>query len=479
LSLPLADAAPVSDLLDVFSTYGGNVIFSGLTEGIGGQPPILGMIGWIFTSFGALLVLWGFILRTRGAGGEGKMAEIARTWIVIGFMLGGPLLMRAAMEAADGVYESTIGGPRNLTTACVKAAYAMPELTSLFDALKREALAQGSAQPAPAPQQGAALVNDANDGSVLGYLDAFMIALGDTESGLVSGAMQTWSGMVHLAALASGYGSAMLKCLLIVLTMGPLYLLLLASAAIVWFMGQLRFFLAVSGTMMLPLFIGMFSLPAGHPNRQAAQGYVMNMVSLALWPVAWSIGHTGTIALYNALISLIAGTSRVPAIVDVLQWSSITASAPSEAQVRAAEVALGNWFMGNLTGLLSILVGGLGFVLWVLVVSILGPVFLHKLLTAGALFMSQAAASTGRQGLVAGKLAMDFARGDRAGGALGMLSAGPRGGELLTRTLPGSTGIHADLAGREPVDGGAGPGATMGDAARRVDDSDGKAAPGV
>ena len=77
-------------------------------------------------------------------------------------------------------------------------------------------------------------------------------------------------------------------------------------------MEQLRYFLAVSGTMMLPLFTGMFSLPAGHPNRQAAQGYVMHMVSIALWPVAWAIGHTGTIALYNALISLIAGTSRVP-----------------------------------------------------------------------------------------------------------------------------------------------------------------------
>ena len=55
----LADSVPVSDLLDVFSTYDGNVIFSGLTVGTGGQPSVLGMIGWIFTAFGALFVLWG------------------------------------------------------------------------------------------------------------------------------------------------------------------------------------------------------------------------------------------------------------------------------------------------------------------------------------------------------------------------------------------------------------------------------------
>ena len=74
LSLFFADAAPVTDLLDVFSTYGGNVLFGGLTEGTGGQPSILGMIGWIFTSFGALLRPVGFRpSHPRGErGGKGR-----------------------------------------------------------------------------------------------------------------------------------------------------------------------------------------------------------------------------------------------------------------------------------------------------------------------------------------------------------------------------------------------------------------------
>jgi hypothetical protein len=477
LSPVLADAAPVSDLLDVFSTYDGNVLFSGLTEGIASRPSILGTIGWIFTSFGALFVLWGFVLRTRAAGGEGKAGEIAHTWIVIAFIIGGPFLMRAGMQAADGVYESTIGGPRNLTTACIKAAYAMPELTSLFDALRRDALSQGPPQPSASSQQRSALINAANDGSVLGYLEAFGIAVWDTGSDYLAGAGQTWNQVVRLAAMATGFGSAMLKCLLIVLTIAPLYLLLLAAAAIVWFMGQLRFFLAVSGTMMLPLFTGMFSLPQGHPNRQAAHAYVMNMVSLALWPVAWAIGHTGTIALYNALVSLIAGTSRVPAMAEVLQWSSITSSAPSEVQVRAAETALGNWFMGNLAGLLSILVGGLGFVLWVALVSILGPVFLHKLLSTGALFMSQAAASTGQQTVAAGKMAIDLARGGGLGGGLGLLSAGGSGSEHLIRAPAGESSLIADHAWPRAASGMPGASASMENAARRVD-SDGKPPPG-
>jgi hypothetical protein len=403
-----ADMPPVSDLLDVFNSYDGSVLFRGLTEGVGGQPPVLGRIGWIFTGFGALFVLWGFVLRTRSSGGEGKMGEIAKTWVVIAFMVGGPFLMSAAMQAADGIYASSVGGPRDLTTACVKAAYAMPELTALFDVLRKEALAPGASTQA-GQQQRAALIDSANDGTVLGYLEAFGVAVWDTASGYASSAGQTWNGMVRVAAMATGFGSAMLKCLLIALTILPLYLLLLAAAAIVWFMEQLRYFLAVTGTMMLPLFTGMFSLPEGHHNRQAAQGYVMHMVSLALWPVSWAIGHTGTIALYNALVSLIAGTSRVPEMAEVLQWSSITAAAPTGAQVGAMETALGNWFMGNLTALLSVLVGGLGFVLWVAVVSILGPVFLHKLLATGALFMAQAAGSVGRQAAGAGRLAVSFA----------------------------------------------------------------------
>jgi hypothetical protein len=465
-----ADAAPAADLLDVFNSYDGGVIFRGLAQGAGGQPAVLGAIGWIFTGFGALFVLWGFVLRTRNSAGEGKMGEIAKTWIVIALMVAGPFLMRTAMECADAVYDSSPGGPRNLAAACVKAAYAMPELNALFDVLRREALAQGGALPDPASQKRAALIQSANDGSVLGYLEAFGVAVWDTASSDASGAAQTWSGMVRMAAMATGFGSAMLKCLVIAATVIPLYLLLLSSSAIVWFMVQLRYFFAVSGTMMLPMFTGMFSLPGGHPNRQAAQSYVMNMVSLALWPVAWAIGHTGTIALYNALVSLIAGTSRVPDMVGILQWDSITAAGPTEAQLQVMESALGNWFMGNTAALLSILVGGIGFALWVGAVSVLGPVFLHKLLATGALFVTQAAGTVGRQGAVAGRLALSAAQAGGAGGALSLLSPGPGAGERLS----GARAAEATpLGGAGHPERGAGVSdrsASMADAARRIDE---------
>jgi hypothetical protein len=471
----LAAAAPVSDLLDVFNSYDGSVVFRGLTEGVGGQPAILGTLGWIFTGFGALFVLWGFVLRTQRSAGENKMGEIAKTWIVIAVMIGGPFLMRTAMQGADSVYASSAGGAQNLTTACVKAAYAMPELNQLFDVLRKGALAQGQAPQGQATQQHQALVNSANDGSIMGYLEAFGISVWDTAAGYASGAAQTWNGMVRMIAMAAGMGSAMLKCLLIALTIVPLYLLFLAAAAIVWFMEQLRYFLAVSGTMMLPLFTGMFSLPEGHFNRQAAQSYVMHMLSLALWPVAWAIGHTGTISLYNALVSLIAGTSRVPDIVGVLQWSAITGGGPSEAQVQATEAALGNWFMGNLTGLLSILVGGLGFVIWVLIVSILGPAFLHKLLATGALFMSQAAGTSGRQAAVAGRLALNVAQAAGAGGVPGLFAAGPGAGERLAGARPAAAipfagGFGAGMQAAGPA------AASMQSAALSVDDSGGKKA---
>jgi hypothetical protein len=466
----LADAAPISDLLDVFNTYDGGTIFQGLTQSVAGQPPVLGSLGWIFTGFGALFVLWGFVLRTQRSAGEDKMGEIVRTWVVMGFMVGGPFLMRASMEAADSLYNSSAGGPRNLTTACVKAAYAMPELSRLFDVLGKNAVAASPQQNQQAAGR-AALINNANDGSVLGYLEAYGVAIWDTASDYASDATRTWNGMVRLAAMATGFGSAMLKCLLIAVTLVPLYLLFLLAAAIVWFMDQLRFFLAVSGTMMLPLFVGMYSLPDGHFSRQAAQSYVMNMISLALWPVSWAIGHTGTIALYNALISLIAGTSRVPDMVNLMQWSSITGAGFNEAQVRATEAALGNWFMGNLAALLSILVGGLGFVLWVVIVSILGPVFLHKLLSGGALFMAQAASTTGKQSAAAGRLAFNAVREAGFGGG-GVFSQAPAPGERLAAARSAEAFPIGAFA--TPVAAGAGVAASMQYAASTVDVSDGK-----
>jgi hypothetical protein len=472
---PLADA-PATDLLDVFNAYDGGVLFRGLTEGTGGGPSALGRVGWIFTGFGALFALWGFVLRAQGPGGDGKLGEIAKTWIVIAFMLGGPLLMRAAMEGADGIYRTSAGGPRNLTSACVKAAYAMPELTLLFDVLRKDALAHGASPQAGAAKPGGDLIDSANDGSVLGYIEAFGIAVWDTASDYASRAAQTWSGMVRLAALATGFGSAMLKCLLIAATIVPLYFLLLAAAAIVWFMEQLRYFFAVSGTMMLPLFTGMFSLPSGHPNRQAAQNYVMNMVSIALWPVAWAIGHTGTIALYNALVSLIAGTSRVPEMLEILKWDSITSASPTQAQLGAAEAALGNWFMGNLAALLSILVGGLGFVLWVVLVSVLGPVFLHRMLATGALFMTQAAGAAGRQAAAAGRLAAHAVHSAAMGVGPGLLAQGPGPGERLSGARPGDAAPFDALSVPDPGPPASGARASMAAAARALEDSDGKGA---
>jgi hypothetical protein len=412
MTIPLADAAPVSDLLDVFNTYNGATVFQGLAEGIGGKPAVLGAIGWIFTGFGALFVLWGFVLRTQRSGGEGKMEEVAKTWIVIGFMVGGPLLMRASMEGADSLYASSFGSPANLTTACVKAAYAMPELNRLLDVLASDTAGQPQA-----PAGHTASTSNSNDG-VLGYIEAKAAALRATASEAAS----TWNSVVRLAAMATRFGSAGFKFILIALTLLPLYLLLLAAAGVVWFMQQLRFFLAVSGAMMLPLFVGMFSLPSGHFGRQAAQGYVMNMVSLALWPVAWAIGHSGTVVLYNALIALIAGTSRVPDLIAILQWNNITTSGVTAAQMETAQAALGNWFMGNIAAVLSLLVGGIGFVLWVFIVSIMGPVILHKVLTSGALFMAEAAGTTARQGAVAGRMALDKAETAAARGKLGLLS---------------------------------------------------------
>jgi hypothetical protein len=471
------DAAPAADLLDVFGSYDAGALFRGLAQGVGGQPAILGRIGWIFTGLGAFFALWGFVLRSRRSAGEAKMEEVARTWVVLALMLAGPFLMRVAMQGADQVYESSVGGPGRLTAACVKAAYAMPELTVLFDVLRRNATQPNGPQQGQAAQGQQALLSSADDGSVLGYLEAFGAALWDAGADYAAGAGQAWNGMVRTAAMATGFGSAMLKCLMILVTIGPLYLLLLASAAVVWFMGQLRYFLAVCGAMMLPLFVGMLSLPEGHPNRQAAQAYVMHMLSLALWPVAWAIGHTATASLYDALISLIAGTSRVPDMVAALQWDSVAAQGPSVAQVQTAETALGNWFMGNVTALLSILVGGLGFAAWVASVTILGPVFLHKLLTTGALFVTQAAASSARHALMAGRFAVGSAQAHGLGSAL-LGGADPGAGERLAAAAPGEVASLVGGGASGAATRGTGS-ASMAGAARRVDLSDGKEHRGV
>ena len=75
----IASVSAVSDLLDVFSSYDGGVIFSGLS----GDAGLFGQIGWIFTAFGAFFTLWGFVLRSRNAGAEDKVgaANVLRRFV--------------------------------------------------------------------------------------------------------------------------------------------------------------------------------------------------------------------------------------------------------------------------------------------------------------------------------------------------------------------------------------------------------------
>jgi hypothetical protein len=156
--------------------------------------------------------------------------------------------------------------------------------------------------------------------------------------------------------------------------------------------------------------------------------------------------------------------------VGILQWSSVTSGAPTEAQLQTVETALGNWFMGNTAALLSILVGGAGFALWVAAVTVLGPVFLHRLLVTGALFVTQAAGATGRHAAAAGRLALAAAQEAGARGVLGFASQGPAAGERLSGTR-GAEAAPTWEAGN--LDRGRGLGAapaSMARAAQRVDE---------
>jgi hypothetical protein len=417
---------PVADLLDVFNSYDGSVLFRGLTEGVGGQPSVLGRIGWIFTGFGALFALWGFVLRTQRSNGEGKMGEVAKTWIVIAFMVGGPFIMRAAMQAADGVY--AVGrrpaqphrGVRQggLRHAGADGALRRPE---------EGARSPGRAEPqARQPAQRRALINSANDGSVLGYLEAFGVAVWDTATDYASGAGQTWNGMVRIAALATGFGSAMLKCLLIALTILPLYLLLLCGR---------RDRVVHGAAALLSRGDGDDDAPALHRDVLAARGppqppggaELRHAHGLAR-ALARRLGdrpHRDDRPLQCA-VSLIAGTSRVPEMVGVLQWSSITAGAPVGGAAPGDGGGARKLVHGQPDG--PSLDPGRRPRLRPLGRGRVGPRarFLHKLLATGALFMTQAAGRRGPPGGRRGQAGAQRGADPGIGRGAGLLGQGRR-----------------------------------------------------
>lgn len=421
-------AAP-TEVLQGFADYNPTILFRGLLDGVDGSPPLLQGINLLFLAFGGVLVLWGHAMRAKGKRGQELLDEQIRTVVVFAMMfMCGSVLSKVA-QGMDAIQrESGLGNSTQIASRMVQRAYAMPELTRAFDAVyaadaQQAARQRGGGNDAAVNQK----ISDDLDGTMWGTTKAFFRALVHEGAELAKKAGDVASTILialeKLMVYLQAFAGAMIKILIIIATISLVHIFLLCGGAIMWVMENLRYFFLAVGAAFLPLFIGGFALPESNPFRRTSYEYVMNMLGYAMWPLAWTIGHSVTVELYNAWVALMAGTSRVGVGLEAaLKWQS--ASSFSEQQ-QVMQQAMADWLGGSILQLLALPLGALGLFMWIIAVTIYGPTLLHKMLTTGAAIASELTKQTASQSAQVAGSALQVGSTIASGGtAIGLQAAG-------------------------------------------------------
>lgn len=437
------NSAPLQALQDLQPP----VLFAGL-------PAILGHFMWIFWTFGFLLIVGGHIFRLKEASND--MQGAVNTWyktiLILVCMILSPQFLQWGVEGVQDIQTSSgVGSPVAVTRKAIRLAFTFPELESVFSTFARNQQSPPTAGPDP--------VRDAvNQGGIWGYTKAFFIAMGQEASDVATNSKRAFNAMIDGPALIAALITAGIKAIAIVLAGGLLYLFMIGAGIIVWFIDTLRYFLLVTGALLLPTFI------AGYNTKwfsSQAHNYVTWMLSVVFWPFGWMLGNIGTVGLFNAYVSLISGTSLVAGgarsasnFVNNFSWDNI------DSTVSGGSTAL-LWGGGALAMgasipflyLLLVALGALFLFLWILMVHIGGPIFITKLVTMGASFYGQAAGATLKTGAavlgggmkLAGqnKASSRSAMGASAGAGSGAAGGAVGGGLAAVAAVPLAVGEMA------------------------------------
>lgn len=384
--------APADPIIQGLQNLQPHYIFNGLPASVDTVSPYCLMIA------GTILLVGHVAASSEARRSNAKQEDVwMKTILVAAFMFTSSFWITGAATAGDEIADHTgLGSPLAVTSRCIIVATSLPELTNFME--PKLLAGGGGGGAAPGLFDPGAAVNAANDGSTWGYVKATFAALGEEFQWAGQAAKDLALNVVNVATLLGTFLSVLLKCIVMVPALLVLLVALLIAAGIAWFMEAVRYFLLVTGAVLLPAAVACYRTKA---LGNQGHNYVMSMVSICMWPVGWALGHAGTVGLFNAWVSTMSGTNIWGQWANSMTWDHIMTDGITW-KTGANALATGGqmWAMwANFPAyfVISFVVGGVGLCVWIFVVTIGAPVLVHKLVTAGAAFYSGAASQTGQQ----------------------------------------------------------------------------------
>ena len=185
-----------------------------------------------------------------------------------------------------------------------------------------------------------------------------------------------------------GYVNQGIKTLVVLFIAMIIHLLLYLCALFMMCVETFRYFLIQCGTLILPVFIA--GLMTKNFRAQSIT-YIFSMIGILCWPIGWSLGHIGTVALYDSILQIING-----ALITDSKIASNVIEELSTVDNAFAHVSLvASWIgVASIGSLISILGMFLGIVLWILLVTFSAPFLIQRCVSSGAQFFTGLAGGT-------------------------------------------------------------------------------------
>jgi hypothetical protein len=359
-----------------------------------GENTTLQALGWIFLGVGAGIAAVGAFMTLRAAKNhDARMDAIVRVLVVAIMLFFAPYFVRASRDAWEQAQRDTGLKPASIAWRCLAMAARMPEISDILQ-VNLGAIAQNNTAVEDEEVRVIGETLDRAGNGAWGQILAFFKAM---EVRAKNKVVDTLSIMTIATKIAGALIMGTIKLVIVAVYFLILDIAMFFIVIAACFMQILQYFLIVMMNLMLPAFIGCFALPGDNPFRSAARNFCVHLLAVTMWPLAWMVGHVGTIALFNAACSSMT-TANVGQFAGI-DYSTILTD-PSNLVANSAGLAadtaqaVARAVSGSIMGLLFSLVGIIMLVIWELYVVVKLPFTLNNLLLSGADMVGQVASQS-------------------------------------------------------------------------------------
>jgi|GEM_PF-6097619 len=246
-------------------------------------------IAFLFLVVGLGFLIAGYFLQARDAQtADQKKAVLMKVMVLLVLIPLAPSVVGLVRSGAYSVQTQMQMNPPQVASRCMAMALQCPELDSILKAVGSDAADMEGTQARAADRYGSTFF-----GRWMAGLSGMMDVLKNPKV--------LWR---YLQNLLVATAHMVIKMVLLAITYVFFSLVMIVVGVLAVFMSIMQEFILMMAVMMLPMFLGFFMYPGW---GQHARTFCLHTLGVATWPIAWTFGNFGTMALFNFTASSLSG----------------------------------------------------------------------------------------------------------------------------------------------------------------------------